>query len=59
MFIEYIKQEVINKSKKPVKNALEKVSNQLHNTANVCKKSYIDPNIIQLIEEKIKNDDIK
>jgi DNA topoisomerase-1 len=59
MFIEYIKQEIINKSKRPVKNALEKVSNQLHNTANVCKKSYIDPNIILLIEEKIKNDDIK
>lgn len=59
MFIEYIKECVLAGSKKPVKDALEKVSDKLHNTSNVCKKSYIDPNIIQIIEEKIKNDDIK
>lgn len=59
MFIEFIKEEVINKTKKPIKAALEKVSNKLHNTANVCKKSYIDPNLIELLENKIQNGDVK
>jgi|694.fasta_scaffold19374_5 DNA topoisomerase-1 len=58
-FLEYIQESVKLGDKKPVKTALEKVSEKLHNTSNVCKKSYVDPNIIQIIEEKIKNDDIK
>jgi DNA topoisomerase-1 len=32
--------------KNPIKRAIELTSQELHNTTNVCKKSYIDPKII-------------
>lgn len=48
-----------SKCKNPIKLAISKVSQQLHNTPAVCKKNYIDANIISYIEKKSKNDDIK
>jgi DNA topoisomerase-1 len=33
--------------KNPIKRAIELTSRELHNTSNVCKKSYIDPKIIE------------
>lgn len=59
MFLEYIKEAINNDIKKPIKYAIDNVSERLHNTSTVCKKSYIDPNLIKMMEEKIKNDDIK
>ena len=52
LFIEYIKEEIENQSNNPINKALKRVSKNLHNTPNVCKKNYIDP----LIISKIKND---
>lgn len=59
MFIDYVKEGIKIENKKPIKYAIDKVSERLHNTSTVCKKSYIDPNIIELMDKKIKNDDIK
>lgn len=59
MFIEYAIISLKSGDKNPIKTSIEKVSFRLHNTVNVCKKNYIDKNIIQLIETKLKNDDIK
>jgi DNA topoisomerase-1 len=56
LFIQFAKEAVSNNEKHPVKRAVEKVSQQLHNTIAVCKKNYIDPEIIQAVERKIKND---
>ena len=38
-------------AKNPVKKAIEKVATKLHNTYNICIKSYINPILI----EKFKN----
>jgi len=59
MFIQYTISSLQTGHKNPIKESIEKVSMRLHNTVNVCKKNYIDKNIIQLIETKLKNDDIK
>lgn len=59
MFIEYAILSLKSGNKNPIKTSIENVSFRLHNTVNVCKKNYIDKNIIQLIETKLKNDDIK
>jgi len=56
LFLKYVKEEIDKGTKKPIQEALKRVSDKLHNTSVVCKKSYIDPNIIKIIEEKIKND---
>lgn len=45
--------------KNPIKEAIDKVAQQLHNTSAVCKKNYIDINIIKHVEKMVKNDDIK
>jgi DNA topoisomerase-1 len=42
--------------KNPVKKAIEMVANKLHNTYSICKKSYIDPKLIQYIEEKTRDE---
>lgn len=58
----FVKHAVIcikTKCKNPIKTAIVKVSEQLHNTPAVCKKNYIDVNIINYIDKKLKNDDIK
>jgi len=54
LFIRYVKDAVENNIKNPVKWSMIQVSNKLHNTVNVCKKSYIDPKIVELISNKIK-----
>jgi DNA topoisomerase-1 len=56
LFIQYANEAVEQGVKDPVKTALEKVSHKLHNTVAVCKKNYVDPNIIDFVDIKIKND---
>lgn len=59
LFIKMVSQNVKRCVKNPIKKAIEVVAHKLHNTMAVCKKNYIDPNIIKYMEDKIKNDDIK
>ena len=40
--------------KKDIKTAIEMVAEKLHNTYSICKKSYIDPEIIANAEKQIK-----
>jgi DNA topoisomerase-1 len=54
LFINYAKDAFDNGARNPIKKALELVANKLHNTAAVCKKNYVDPDIIYAVEEKIK-----
>ena len=54
MFITYAKVALENNTKNPIKKAIEQVSQKLHNTVAVCKKNYIDPDIVYTIEKKIK-----
>ena len=42
------------KKYKNIKKAIECTAEKLHNTYNVCKKSYIDPNIILYAEKELK-----
>jgi DNA topoisomerase-1 len=56
MFVNYVKEAIKQCEKKPIKYAIEKVAQKLHNTVSVCKKNYLDPKIIQLFEDKLKND---
>jgi DNA topoisomerase-1 len=57
LFISYFN-KLRNKDKdkidKNIKNAIEMVAFKLHNTYNICKKSYIDPEIIANIVAKNK-----
>lgn len=41
-------------NKKDIKRAIEMVAEKLHNTYSICKKSYIDPEIIANAEKQIK-----
>lgn len=54
LFIQFAKEAMGQKN--PIQRAIEKVSQQLHNTIAVCKKNYIDPEVIEAVEKKIKND---
>lgn len=56
LFVKYVLEALEQCMKKPIKYAIEKVANKLHNTIAVCKKNYIDPKIINLVEDKLKND---
>jgi DNA topoisomerase-1 len=40
---------------KDIKKAIEMVAEKLHNTYSICKKSYIDPKIIDNAQKQIKN----
>lgn len=40
---------------KDIKKAIEMVAEKLHNTYSICKKSYIDPKIINNVQKQIKN----
>jgi len=51
LLIEYMKLTEIKTAKNPVKKAIEKVAEKLHNTYHICMKSYINPILI----EKLKN----
>jgi DNA topoisomerase-1 len=48
LFISYFKKlsKDNNNIEKNIKNAIEMVASKLHNTYSICKKSYIDPEII-------------
>lgn len=50
-FLQFVKEACELGSKNPVKDALQKVSDKLHNTAIVCKKSYIDPKLAAKIKK--------
>ena len=39
---------------KDIKKAIEMVAEKLHNTYSICKKSYIDPKIINNVQKQIK-----
>jgi DNA topoisomerase IB len=39
---------------KDIKRAIEMVAEKLHNTYSICKKSYIDPKIIDNVQKQIK-----
>jgi DNA topoisomerase-1 len=58
LFLEYLKKirkenqgKGINNNKKDIKKAIEMVAEKLHNTYSICKKSYIDPEIIANAEK--------
>jgi DNA topoisomerase IB len=59
LFVKYVVVSKKKNEKNPIKSAIIRVSQQLHNTPAVCKKNYIDAKVIKYIEDKIKNDDIK
>ena len=54
LFMQFAKQAVDNGIKNPIKWSMTEVSNRLHNTVNVCKKSYIDPKIVDFVSSKLK-----
>jgi DNA topoisomerase I len=39
--------------KDPIKKAIEMTAEKLHNSYAICKKSYIDPNIVELAEKEL------
>lgn len=56
IFIESITKNMENKVRNPIKMSLQEVADKLHNTPAVCKKNYINPEFIELFENKLKND---
>ncbi len=56
LFINYFNKlrDKEDKIEKNIKNAIEMVALKLHNTYNICKKSYIDPEIIANVVAKNK-----
>lgn len=54
LFMKYMRKQKKG-VKNPIKKAIEMVATKLHNTYAICKKSYIDPRIVQFAEIK-KND---
>lgn len=58
LFVKYALKHIKDKCKNPIKEAISKVSQQLHNTPAVCKKNYIDINIINHIENHIVKEKI-
>ena len=54
LLLEYIKLPEIKKSKNPIKKAIEKVANKLHNSYHICVKSYINPILIEKLKLKKK-----
>lgn len=54
LFMKFFKKTKVDKNiKNPIKRAIEYTANKLHNTYDVCKKSYIDPNIIKMAENEL------
>lgn len=56
MYIKFVKEGIKNGVKNPSLQSLKEVALRLHNTPNVCKKNYIDPEVINFFDNKIKND---
>jgi|SaaInlV_125m_DNA_1040241.scaffolds.fasta_scaffold14122_1 DNA topoisomerase I len=52
-FIEYALKEHKNGTKNIVKNAIDQTSQRLHNTPAICKKSYIDSKVVNMILNKL------
>lgn len=52
MLLKFIKLPEIKNAKNPVKKAIEKVAEKLHNSYHICLKSYINPIIIEQIKNK-------
>lgn len=53
LLIEYMKLQEIKNAKNPVKKAIEKVADKLHNTYHICVKSYINPILIEKLKKKL------
>lgn len=53
LFMKFFK-KIRGTCKNPIKKAIEMVANKLHNTYSICKKSYIDPKLVEYIEDKNK-----
>tara|TARA_B100000795_G_scaffold7985_1_gene5716 strand:- start:2074 stop:2940 length:867 start_codon:yes stop_codon:yes gene_type:complete len=54
LFMKFFAKTKIDKNvKNPIKKAIEYTANNLHNTYDVCKKNYIDPNIIKNAENEL------
>ena len=54
LFVKYVMISQKNKEKNPIKAAIIRVSHQLHNTPAVCKKNYIDENVIRHVGKKLR-----
>jgi DNA topoisomerase-1 len=59
LFVKFFKEAFSEKIKNPVKQAIDMVSKKLHNTPNICKKSYIDPKIIENAENILRKHSIQ
>lgn len=55
LFIKFFQDKKIQEQKNPVKRAIEHVAHELHNTPAICKKSYIDPKIIEHATTMMEN----
>ena len=51
LFMKFFKLNINGKN--PIKKAIEDTANKLHNTYAVCKKNYIDPEIIKMAENEL------
>lgn len=56
IYINAISENIKKGEKKPTLLALKEVAKRIHNTPAVCKKNYINPEIIDFFEKKLKND---
>jgi len=56
LFIQYMKNNKVQFNKKTLKknmsDSIDYVSNKLHHTKGVCKKSYLDPNLLNLYHDE-------
>lgn len=52
-FMEYALKEYKKGTKNPVKIAIDQTSQRLHNTPAICKKSYIDTKVVNMILNKL------
>jgi len=51
LLIEYMKLPEIKTSKNPIKKAIEKVAEKLHNSYHICLKSYINPILVDKLKK--------
>ena len=58
LFLTYMNDEDVLNNKNPIKKSIEKVASSLHNTPAICRKSYLHPELIFIIENKLKNDKV-
>jgi DNA topoisomerase-1 len=53
LFMKFFSQLKKQQNKNPIKKAIELTADKLHNSYAICKKSYIDPNVIILAEREL------